>query len=117
MPGSGKAPATDCTLTCMGNSSETCGGNWRLNMYQFGSTTGTTPSLSSSSTAPTLTPTAYTSAGCYTEATGIRALSMSTFFDDSMTVEACAAVCSGYIWFGVEYGREVRNDSQFVFIN
>jgi len=42
---------------------------------------------------------------------------MSTFFDDSMTVEACAAVCSGYIWFGVEYGREVRNDSQFVFIN
>jgi hypothetical protein len=46
------------------------------------------------------------SQGCYTEATKMRALSSSSFFDDSMIVEACAAACRGYTWFGVEHDRE-----------
>jgi hypothetical protein len=36
----------------------------------------------------------------------MRALSSSSFFDDSMIVEACAAACRGYTWFGVEHDRE-----------
>ncbi|KAL8790506.1 MAG: hypothetical protein Q9195_006337 [Heterodermia aff. obscurata] len=48
----------------------------------------------------------YTYQGCHTEATGVRALSSSSYFDDSLTVERCAAACKDYSLFGVEYGRE-----------
>jgi hypothetical protein len=52
---------------------------------------------------------AYTFQGCYTEATNTRALSSASFFDyTAMTLEACAADCVGYTYFGVEYGGEVR---------
>ncbi len=50
----------------------------------------------------------YEYTGCYTEATNMRALSGSAFFDDFMTVEKCVVACEGYKYFGVEYGREVR---------
>ncbi|KAI4099122.1 MAG: hypothetical protein L6R37_006115 [Teloschistes peruensis] len=48
----------------------------------------------------------YNYQGCYTEATSGRALSGSSFFNDLMTVEKCAASCSAFPLFGVEYGRE-----------
>ncbi|KAN0098799.1 WSC domain containing protein, partial [Hyaloscypha variabilis] len=48
----------------------------------------------------------YTYEGCYTEATNMRALSDLAYYNDLMTVEDCAAACSSYTWFGVEYGRE-----------
>ncbi|KAK3995264.1 WSC domain-containing protein [Cladorrhinum sp. PSN332] len=44
--------------------------------------------------------------GCYTEATNGRALTGSAFFDDQLTAEKCATACSGYKYFGLEYGRE-----------
>ena len=52
---------------------------------------------------------AYSFQGCYTEATNTRALSSASFYDyTAMTLEACAADCVGYTYFGVEYGGEVR---------
>jgi hypothetical protein len=36
----------------------------------------------------------------------VRALSPGSFPSDTLTVEACAASCAGYLYFGVEYGRE-----------
>ncbi|KAL8924412.1 MAG: hypothetical protein Q9208_004020, partial [Pyrenodesmia sp. 3 TL-2023] len=48
----------------------------------------------------------YKSNGCYTEATRGRALSGNAYFDNLMTVEKCAAACSGFTLFGLEYGRE-----------
>jgi hypothetical protein len=45
--------------------------------------------------------------GCYTEATDTRALSGKTYYDDLMTPEKCATACSGFLYFGVEYGQEV----------
>ncbi|KAL8754956.1 MAG: hypothetical protein Q9184_004950 [Pyrenodesmia sp. 2 TL-2023] len=48
----------------------------------------------------------YTSNGCYTEATRGRALSGNAYFDNLMTVEKCAAACSRFTLFGLEYGRE-----------
>ncbi|KAL8656949.1 MAG: hypothetical protein Q9226_002407 [Calogaya cf. arnoldii] len=48
----------------------------------------------------------YTAKGCYTEATRGRALSGNAYFDSQMTVEKCAAACSKFTLFGVEYGRE-----------
>ncbi|KAF4635933.1 hypothetical protein G7Y89_g2164 [Cudoniella acicularis] len=44
--------------------------------------------------------------GCWTEGINTRALSSKTYANDSMTLESCAAFCTSYIMFGVEYGRE-----------
>jgi len=55
------------------------------------------------SAAPAPAPTGYVSQGCYTDNTGGRALIGAAFFDDSMTVGKCAAVCDGWELFGVEY--------------
>ncbi|KAL2130741.1 hypothetical protein VTI74DRAFT_6005 [Chaetomium olivicolor] len=48
---------------------------------------------------------AFTRLGCFTDGTP-RALTAAFKGDDSMTVEMCAAYCSSYRYFGVEYGRE-----------
>jgi hypothetical protein len=48
----------------------------------------------------------YNYVGCYTEATNGRALSSASYAYDSMTPDTCAANCTGYPYFGVEYGRE-----------
>lgn len=79
--------------------------------------TGTTSVISPTSTKPSTTPTqtspaivrtigSYSYAGCYTESTKGRALSLKSYADDSMTVDICAQTCAGYIWFGIEYRRE-----------
>ncbi|KAH6680685.1 WSC domain-containing protein [Halenospora varia] len=74
----------------------------------------TTPSTTS--TSATATPTlhivpsalGYTYYGCYTEASGTRALNSASSASDSMTIEQCIASCSGggYKYAGAEYGRE-----------
>jgi hypothetical protein len=52
---------------------------------------------------------AYTYQGCYTEATNMRALSSASYYDYSaMTLEECANDCTGYVYFGVEYGGECK---------
>ncbi|KAK4220709.1 WSC domain-containing protein [Podospora fimiseda] len=85
------APEADCRFPCTGNSQQICGGDSRLNVYEFGFTS---------------TPGGYISEGCYTEATGIRALSDFAYYNNVMTVALCANACAGYNFFGVEYGRE-----------
>ena len=75
-----------------------------------------TSTSSSSSVAPSQTlgikqtVAGYTFQGCYTEATNIRALSSASFFDyTAMTLEACAADCVSFAYFGVEYGGEASS--------
>lgn len=48
----------------------------------------------------------YTFVGCWTEGTGVRALRDASFSYDTMTLESCAAHCTGRAYFGAEYGRE-----------
>lgn len=120
----------------IGNSTEYCGGGSRLNLYMFeaksdsttttgtGTTPITTPSASTSvdvSTTTTETSTSATaSAGpsvkdrvgnwvfqdCWTEMNDGRVLSSQTLAEDGMTLEVCAKYCSGFAYFGIEYGRE-----------
>lgn len=77
-------------------------------------TTSSTVTASSSSTsavatlAHKATVAGYELVSCWTEGTGVRALSASTYSDDSMTLESCAAFCAGYSYFGAEYGRECQ---------
>jgi hypothetical protein len=49
----------------------------------------------------------YDYVGCYTDNVGGRTFSAKDTAHDAMTIEKCAAFCSGYTWFGLEYGREV----------
>jgi hypothetical protein len=49
----------------------------------------------------------YTSQGCYDEPVGTRALTLAVTTSFNMTVELCASFCSGYTYFGTEYGEEV----------
>ncbi|KAM3483607.1 hypothetical protein MY8738_003028 [Beauveria namnaoensis] len=75
-------------------------------------TTATTTTTSSSTPAPTgparksVVSQTWKLQGCWTEATNARALSDSTYADDDMTLESCAAFCKLSTYFGVEYGRE-----------
>lgn len=65
------------------------------------STTSTDPA-----TTTTDAPAGPTSLGCYVEGSGGRALKNLILADDTLTVESCAAACTNYAFWGVEYGRE-----------
>ena len=79
------------------------------------STTVSSTSTTSTSTSASATATlgikpiigAYSFQGCYTEGTGVRALSGASFYDyTAMTLEKCSTLCSGFTYWGVEYGGE-----------
>ncbi|KAK3685494.1 hypothetical protein B0T22DRAFT_381071 [Podospora appendiculata] len=69
-----------------------------------------TVSSSSASATPTLAhkPTVggYTLVNCWTEGAGTRALTGAAFAYDGMTLETCMGNCTGFDFWGTEYGRE-----------
>jgi len=131
------SPVADCSMTCADNGTEYCGAGGYLNLYQRNgtyiapssssttpgaapSTTGTVSSTTVPGSAPTATGPAikqiignWVFQGCWTEATNSRALASTTYANDGMTLESCAAFCKGSLMFGVEYGRECM--SSFIF--
>ncbi len=70
------------------------------------STTTTTSSTPSATIILSPSNNTYISQGCWAEPAQGRALSDDSMAEDSLTVEACAAFCDGYQYFGAEYGRE-----------
>ncbi|KAL2882243.1 hypothetical protein SGCOL_002512 [Colletotrichum sp. CLE4] len=120
------AAATECSMACADNSTEYCGGPSRLNLYKLDGTlpeptnavpTGatTTTSAAPTSTAPPANERVgdWLFQGCYTEGTGVRALSSRTYANDSMTLESCGGFCEGLKYFGTEYGRECWCGDEF----
>jgi iron transport multicopper oxidase len=121
-----------CTFSCIGDTTQACGGQGTyISIYydrtKYTPDAGAIP-LSSTATGPVTTPTgiatgpllllhlpqlpsvgAYTYVGCYSEATTGRALTGKAYANDSMTIEICAVTCSGYTWWGVEYARECKS--------
>lgn len=105
-----EASLSECDMVCGGDSTEYCGAGNRIELY---STTA------SQTVTPTPTPTAtlavkptvaeFSFVGCVTEGDGVRALSADSYADDDMTLESCAAFCSGFNYFGTEYGRECKS--------
>lgn len=70
-------------------------------------TSRTSSSTSSSSLGPLSTGFAYyTYVDCHTDSVNARTLSEKSEVSYSITLEACASFCGGYIFFGVEFGRE-----------
>jgi hypothetical protein len=89
------APASECSMTCSGDSSQLCGAGDRLTVYGPVNVAPTT-----------LAPVGdYVYQGCYTDGPE-RVLTGQALYDDNMTLELCMATCSSYAWFGVEYGKE-----------
>ncbi|KAL8696378.1 MAG: hypothetical protein Q9224_002825 [Gallowayella concinna] len=80
------------------------------------STTPTKPPSSTSTSAPpssTPSQAGYTYAGCYTDLTSGRVLTGKSSSTSTNTYKTCAAYCSGYTYFGVEYGSECYCGNQF----
>lgn len=100
---------TDCNYVCANNASQTCGGNGYFHDHAFMSLFNNgkaQPPL------PDIPPSvmqsygAYNYSGCYTEGTGGRALADKNTASDEMTIATCAAFCSSYQYFGIEYASE-----------
>ncbi|MCJ1402847.1 hypothetical protein MMC11_006068 [Xylographa trunciseda] len=92
------APDTDCSFPCSGSASEVCGAGNRLTMFQ----NNIQVPLPSNATIP-----GYGYSGCYTDGPNGRLLSAKSYANGaSMSIEACAAFCAGYTYFGTEYADE-----------
>jgi glucan endo-1,3-alpha-glucosidase len=86
---------TQCNMACAGDNTEICGGNLRVDVYQY----------TSISTA------GWASLGCYTDSTSARALGHYITVPEGVgatTIESCQAACLslGYSISGVEYANE-----------
>ncbi|KAK4194459.1 WSC domain-containing protein [Triangularia verruculosa] len=87
------APATECSFPCSGNDSQLCGAGGRINVW--GSPLSSPENVGD-----------FEYAGCFTDAVGQRSLRGKTTYDSAMTLEKCAASCSGYDHFGVSFREE-----------
>ncbi|KAK5663734.1 hypothetical protein OQA88_4165 [Cercophora sp. LCS_1] len=96
-----KVTESDCSMACASNSAQICGNGDRLTVYNNTIFQEPPP-------APSHAPRAgdYAWAGCYSEATVGRALTLATTADDDMDPAFCAAFCEDSDYMGVEYGRE-----------
>jgi len=95
-----QAPATDCNMVCDGNSAELCGSSWRLSTYQNLNYN----SAPSSSQTPAIS--GWTYYGCVLDQGSPRSLPDDSTAGNGMTLESCASFCSGFDYFGTEYGSQ-----------
>ncbi|KAM0332583.1 hypothetical protein ACHAQA_002867 [Verticillium albo-atrum] len=112
----------DCSTPCGGDATQPCGGANRLTLYFTEQVNGPSVNpgvggwvsegcyragnfkLGGVDHPETVGP--YSWVGCRTEATGARALGAKELANDQMTLESCQTFCTGYKYFGTEYGRE-----------
>jgi hypothetical protein len=94
-----QSDASACNMACSGDSTQTCGGPSRMNLFKAGTTVQGPAN-------PTVSGWNYT--GCWTDNTNGRALGSSTTASSTMTIEMCTSYCGGkgYTMAGVEYGQE-----------
>ncbi|KAH7925711.1 copper radical oxidase-like protein [Leucogyrophana mollusca] len=117
--GSALSPATDCDMTCAGNSSEYCGGPNRLTVYNYTSTLPTTPppgggggggngggKLAVSPVTSGL-PGTWSYGACFVDNANGRALG-NEYDNSSTTVESCIAYCTSgnYTLAAIEYSTQ-----------
>jgi len=97
--GGAPTPAGDCNMACAGNSSESCGGPNRLNLYNSTAIAGLPPPPS---------PGSWTSLGCYSDNVAARTLGVGMAVNGPLTVELCTQACfdANYSLSGVEYADE-----------
>jgi WSC domain len=130
--GGGPAPdgSAGCNMACQGNSSETCGGSNRLDVYQMGTAVTTTTSATSASSTKSITsasttgsttsilasptpislPSNWTYQGCWQDNVNNagRVMIYEQPDNSSLTIELCVNICiaSGYNVAGAEYSYQ-----------
>lgn len=99
---------TECNYLCSGDDTQTCGGNGYFHDGSYLSLFSNPNASASTALGPGVVKSVgnYNYAGCYTEGTGGRALSAKSIATSDMTIENCASNCTGYTYFGVEFGSE-----------
>jgi hypothetical protein len=108
--GSGLTPVqSDCKMVCSGNPSEYCGAGNRLNTYFSSDTT----KIAANPASPTQVGN-YSFYNCVVDSP--RVLRNQIGASDSMTVETCLGLAQtgGYLWAGLEYGRECWAGNTFL---
>lgn len=93
-------------MPCTGDSAQTCGAGWRIQLVGFGAASSTTTSAGSIATADPLgMPDGWTTAYACAADDSSRILSQSNTLDDNSPAN-CAQVCDdkGFAIAGVEYG-------------
>ncbi|KAJ8698712.1 hypothetical protein PTI98_005387 [Pleurotus ostreatus] len=95
------APAalSECNYACTGDSSQSCGGAGRLNLFASGSSAPSVPQTVAED---------WEYQGCYTDSVSDRTLSHSHHVEGGMTIESCVAFCSAneFSFAGLEFGDE-----------
>lgn len=97
---------SDCDFKCPGNNKQQCGGRSRLSVYK--------KRVAANPATPGMAPASktFSASGYYTDSTGNRALKGAKFVSNDMTIEKCAASCSAWTYFGLEYSSECFCGSQ-----
>ncbi|OCF32159.1 hypothetical protein I316_06073 [Kwoniella heveanensis BCC8398] len=101
----------NCNYACGGDVNQYCGGNGidyaGSYISLFADSNYTAPGVVVPS-APVVNPgmNGFSYLGCYTEATGMRALSVAKGLGSANSIANCTAACQGYTYAGVEYGQE-----------
>lgn len=115
-----KGSDSSCTgYACAGDSKQSCGGPggyvslWYDVTAYFPNNGSLAPAYQPPSQPAVVRD--YNYIGCYGDDTASRALSgKAPGLGSSNSLEACAAACSGYTYFGTEYGDEVSHAPSFV---
>lgn len=102
--GSKKVSDDFCSMSCSGNSTQSCGGPSLLSVYS----TTAVKTLAAPSIAKTAATSAQAYVGCFREGSAGRALSSASYANKTNTPAQCAAFCSakGFQYSGTEYGSE-----------
>ncbi|RPA85829.1 hypothetical protein BJ508DRAFT_411799 [Ascobolus immersus RN42] len=119
-------------MVCNGDVTTFCGGNGRMNVYDYndavtdiatplpGTATSTTTGTSTAEPEPTVGPTdegfeGWDSLGCYVDQIGLRTLAFGFPVAAPFTTQKCLNVCkaNGYKYAGTEYGGECFCDNSF----
>lgn len=97
----------ECNYDCAGALKENCGGNGITHDGSFISLFTNQPGRDVAGGPPKVVQSVgpYNYTGCYTEAAP-HALNSKTTASDDMTAESCAAFCTGFQYFGLEYANE-----------
>lgn len=98
---------TECNMACTGDSTKTCGGPNRLNIYNNDAPTAIT-------TNPGPAGSGWTYTSCYEDSVYARTLSVRVDTPSPNTVEACTSACrtAGYKFAGVEWSSECWCDNE-----
>ncbi|EKM51417.1 uncharacterized protein PHACADRAFT_263528, partial [Phanerochaete carnosa HHB-10118-sp] len=106
--GGTNATLSDCDMTCVGNSNETCGGPNRLSVFWSG-----VPPPPPPVTVPSVGQ--WESLGCYNDSGNPRTLGVGVTTDGPNTIESCTNACfnAGYPLAGAEFSTQCFCDLDF----